>query len=77
MVDHLLQVTVAAGGARGAELTGALASMGFQVRSVDGRAVASSAVAEPRSTKERLRSMGYADREYRLRLEYVRRWGFL
>ena len=77
MVDHLLQVTVDAVGERGEGLAGALAAQGFQVRVAEGRVVASSAAIEPQVAKARLRSLGFADREFRVYLEYFRRWGFM
>ena len=77
MVDHLLEISVEAGGARGAALAAALSAAGFTVRSRGGRAVAGSAAVEAAEAKARLRALGFLDREYRIRVEFTRRWGFL
>ena len=77
MVDHLLHITVEAAGARAVALAGALVALGFQAVGSRGRVVASSAVIGTQEAKDHLRSLGFADREYRIHLEYVRRWGFL
>lgn len=77
MVDQLLEVTVDAEGARGAALAGALSAGGFDLRTERGRVVAASSRVAAAEAKARLRALGFLDREYRLHVEYVRRWGFL
>lgn len=77
MVDHLLQVTVDARGARGAALAESLAARGFTLRRSAGRLLAESTVVEAREAKAWLRSLGFLDREYRVHVEFSRQWGFL
>lgn len=77
MVSHVLQVAVEVGGARGARLARSLASHGFTVRAAGGRHMGESTVVEAVEARRLLRALGFEDREYRLRLEYSRSWGFL
>ena len=77
MVDHLLEISVEAEGARGAALAAALSAAGFALRTERGRLVAASATVEAAEAKGLLRALGHADREYRVHLEFTRRWGFL
>lgn len=77
MVDHLTRILVDVGGDRASNLAGALALRGFTVAAAGGRLVADSTTVEAREAKGHLRSLGYADREYRVHVEYARRWGFL
>ena len=77
MVDHVLQVTVDARGARGADLAEALAARGFSLRRSAGRLLAESTVVEAREAKAWLRALGFLDREYRVHVEFSRQWGFL
>ena len=77
MVDHLTRVTVHASGGRAAEMAAALAARGFAVRVERRRFVAESAAVEAQEAKAWLRARGFADREYEVFLEYVRRWGIL
>lgn len=77
MVDHLTRVTVPAGAIRARELAAALAELGFAVRSEGRRLVADSTAVEAQEAKRVLRARGFADREYQVFLEYVRRWGVL
>ncbi len=77
MVDHLLEITVDAEGARGAALAGALSAAGFDLRTRRGRAVARSASVQAGEAKALLRALGFLDREYRLHVEYTRGWGFM
>jgi hypothetical protein len=77
MVDHVTRITVDAAGPRAAALGRALAQLGFTVRAGRGRLVGESSEVEAQDAKRRLRALGFADREYRVILEYVRRWGVL
>lgn len=77
MVDHLTRITVTAPGERAHEIGRALAARGFTVRAEGARLVADSTTVEARDAKAYLRALGVADREYRLFLEYVRKWGIL
>ena len=77
MVDHVTHVEVDAAGHRASDLVRALAGLGFSVRCEGGRRVAESSTIEAQDAKARLRALGFADREYRIVVEYVRRWGFL
>jgi hypothetical protein len=77
MVDHLTRVTVHADGGRAAEMAAALAARGFQVRVERRRFVAESSTVEAQDAKAWLRARGFADREFQVFLEYVRRWGVL
>ncbi len=77
MVDHLTRIFVDAEGDRASDLAGALALRGFTVATASGRLVADSTTVEAGEVKGHLRSLGYADREYRVHVEYARRWGFL
>ncbi len=77
MVDHLTRITVDADGARAAGLAEALVARGFTLREAHGRLVADSTTVESREAKDHLRALGYADQEYRVHVEYARRWGFL
>jgi hypothetical protein len=77
MVDHLTRVTVDATGARAEELLAALALWGFTVRRERRRVVADSTTVEAGEAKRALLELGFRDREFRVFLEYVRRWGVL
>ncbi|ACL66678.1 conserved hypothetical protein [Anaeromyxobacter dehalogenans 2CP-1] len=77
MVDHVTRITVEAGSPRAAALGGALAQLGFTVHAGRRGLVAESSEVEAQDAKRRLRALGFADREYRVSLEYVRRWGIL
>ncbi len=77
MVDHLTRITVDADGGRAAEMARALAARGFEVRVARRRFVAESTTIGAKEAKEYLRSLGFHDREFRVFLEYVRRWGML
>ncbi|BDG02397.1 hypothetical protein [Anaeromyxobacter oryzae] len=77
MVDHVTHVDVDAVGRRASELARALTALGFSVRCKRGRTVADSSAIEAQDAKAKLRALGFADREYRIFVEYVRQWGFL
>ncbi len=77
MVDHVTRVTVDAHGGRAAELARALAARGFTVHLERRRFVADSTTVEAQEVKAYLRALGFDDREFRIRLEYLRRWGVL
>ncbi len=77
MVDHLTRVTVDRAAPRAGELAVALARLGFTVQEDASRIVADSRAVEARQVKERLRSLGISDREYRIRVEFFRRWGVM
>jgi hypothetical protein len=77
VVDHLTRITVDAGGGRATEMARALAARGFTVRVARRRFVAESTTIGAREVKEYLRSLGFHDRESRVFLDYVRRWGVL
>ncbi len=77
MVDHLTRITVDADGGRAAEMARALVARGFTVRIERHRFVAESTAVEAQDAKRYLRALGYDDREFRVFLEYVRKWGIL
>jgi hypothetical protein len=77
VVDHLTRITLDVEGDRASDLAGALALRGFTVATASRRTVADSTTVEAGEAKAHLRSLGYADREYRVHVEYARRWGFL
>ena len=77
MVDLVTRITVEAEGHRASDLVHALMSLGFAVRCERGRRVAESSVVEAQHAKAELRTRGFADREYRVFVEYARKWGFL
>jgi hypothetical protein len=77
MVDHVTRITVDAEGDRAAELARALEALGFTLRVGRRRFVGESRTVEAQDAKRRLRALGFADREYRILLEYVRQWGIL
>lgn len=77
MVDHLTRITIDAEGARACALASALAMRGFTVHRARGRLVADSTTVEAGEAQGWLRALGYANREYRVHVEYARRWGFL
>jgi hypothetical protein len=77
MVDHLTRITVDAGLERAGALADALAAIGFAVRRERRRIVAESSAVEAQAAKRHLRALGFRDRDYRVFLEYVRRWGVL
>ncbi len=77
MVDQLTRITVDAHRGRGLELARALAAEGFAVRAERGRYVADSSTVEAPEARRRLRARGFEDREYRVLLESVLRWGVL
>jgi predicted ATPase len=77
MVDHLTRIDIDAGGARAAELVQALSRAGFRVVPQGGRLVAESSAVEAGEAQRQLRALGFADREYRVSVEFVRQWGYL
>jgi hypothetical protein len=77
MVDHLTRITVPAGAPRAGDLAAALAALGFAVRRDRTRLVAESTAVEAGEAKRALRARGFADADYQVFLEYVRRWGIL
>lgn len=77
MVDHVLRITVDAAAPRAAALGRVLADLGFTVQAGRRRLVGESSDVEAQDARRRLRALGFADREYRVFLEYVRRWGVL
>lgn len=77
MVDHLTRVTVNRASPRAEDLGLALGRLGFDVREERDRLVADSTTIEAKDLKARLRSLGFSDREYRVFVEFVRRWGVL
>jgi hypothetical protein len=77
VIDHLTRVTIEADAPRRDELAAALATLGFAVTRARGRVVAESTALGGREAKDLLRARGFADREYRVFLEYVRQWGIL
>ncbi len=77
MVDHLTRISVDVRAARAADLARALAAFGFTVRPEGRRLVAESDRVEALDAKRYLRSLGFADRDYQVFLEYVRQWGVL
>lgn len=77
MVDHLTRITVRSGAPRAGDLAAALAALGFTVRAAGRRVVAESTAVEAQEAKRALRARGFADRDYEVFLEYVRRWGVL
>jgi hypothetical protein len=77
MVDHLTRVTADVPAARADELAGALAGLGFAVRRGRRGWVADSTEVEGQAVKTYLRGRGFADREFQVFVEFVRRWGIL
>jgi hypothetical protein len=77
MVDHLTHISVDAGSPRAAELAAALADLGFVVRRDRSGFVAESTKVEGQAAKAYLRGRGFADREYQVFVEFVRKWGVL
>ena len=77
MVDHLTRVTVELAVASARDIACALAGRGFSVREERRRMVAESASVGAQDVKRYLRSLGFEDREYRVVLEYVRKWGVM
>lgn len=79
MVDHLTLVTPERGLARCRvrELAAALAALGFERWRARPEEAYGSSLVEARTVKEHLRARGFADREFRVVLEYVRQWGVL
>ncbi len=77
MVNHLTRITVDLRSPRADQIAGALAARGFSIRRERDRIVAESEAVEAQEAKRHLRSLGVPDREYRVFLEYVRRWGVL
>ena len=79
MVEHLTTVEPARGlsDARRTELAATLAALGFERRRGGRRAVFASTTLQPAYAKAQLRARGFADREFRIFLEYTRLWGFL
>ncbi len=77
MVDHLTRVTVDARAPRAVDLASALTELGFEVRRERRRIVADSGDVEAQALKAELRGRGFADREYQVFVEFVRRWGIL
>jgi hypothetical protein len=77
MVDHLTRVTFDPAAARAPELAAALADLGLEVRRERDRVVADSTRLEGQAVKAYLRGRGFADRDYQVLVEFVRRWGML
>jgi hypothetical protein len=77
MVDHLTRVTVDCTSARAEDLARALIRAGFEITEEPTRLVADSATVEAREVKALLRTLGFSDREYRVLVEFVRRWGVM
>ncbi len=77
MVDHLTRVTFDAGAARADELAAALARRGFALRRERDRIVADSNEVEGQDVKTYLRACGFADREFQVFVEFVRKRGIL
>ncbi len=55
----------------------ALREMGFGARLVNERAVCESTAVDPQAAQDRLRSLGFDDREYEVIVEYPEQWGGL
>lgn len=79
MVDHLTTVAPERGlpAPRAAALGAALADLGFRRERQAGRGAWSSTAVGATAARAHLRKLGFLDREYRVVLEYVRRWGYL
>lgn len=79
MVDHLTTVWPARGldPVRLAGMAGALDELGFARQAAGPRVSFTSSAVEARTAKAHLRARGFRDREFRLVLEYARRWGTL
>lgn len=77
MVDHLTRVTVDRASPRAEDMARALRRAGFAVQEEPGRIVADSSKVEAREVKALLRTLGFSDREYRVLVEFVRRWGIM
>ncbi len=77
MVDHLTRVTVDGRSDRARKLAAALVELGFAVRGGPRGFVADSTAVEGQHVKAYLRGRGFADREFQVFVEYVRRWGVL
>ena len=77
MVDHLTRVTVDRASAHAEGIATTLRRAGFEVREEPGRFVADSSTVEAKEVKSLLRTSGFSDREYRVFVEFVRRWGVM
>ena len=79
MVDHLTTVAAERDLAEGraSALGAVLADLGFKQHGRGRRAVWMSTTVEAGAAKAHLRDRGFADREFRVVLEYVRRWGIM
>jgi hypothetical protein len=77
MVDHLTRVTFDPCSARADELASALARRGFAVHRERDRVIADSTEVEGRDVKAYLCARGFADRDFQVFVEFVRRFGFL
>lgn len=77
MVDHLTRIAVDVEGVRAAEMVQALSRAGFRMGVERGRFVAESCAVEASEAKRRLRDLGFADCEYRVSVEFFRKWGYL
>ncbi len=77
MVDHLTRITADRASPRAGDLERALHALGFALRPEPGRVVGESSQVEAGEAKARLRAAGIPDREYRVFVEFVRRWGIL
>jgi hypothetical protein len=77
VVDHLTRVVVDIATPHAEALAGALEALGFAVTRERRRIVADSSKVGGREVKDLLRARGFADRDYRIFLEYVRQWGIL
>jgi hypothetical protein len=77
VVDHLTRITIHASAARAEAAVTALGEAGFTIRRTADRIVAESSKVEAQEAKRWLRALGLEDREFRVFLEYVRRWGTL
>lgn len=79
MVDLLTTVTAEHGldASRASALGRALAELGFEPSATRRRAAWTSPRVEAGAAKRHLRARGFADREFRVILEYTRRWGIM
>ncbi len=79
MVDHLTRVLLPSevGPLRILHAAEQLRGLGFAVRAERSGLVAESDRVEAQDAKRLLRALGFADREFQVRLDYERRWGTL
>ncbi len=77
MIEQRTFVHADAGSDRLTSLGSALVELGFIVSIEEGHLRAASDRAGAQATRQHLRARGFGDREARITLDYVRRWGFL